>query len=1265
MPEPRSNISVVIVCIIVAAAVGVGWYWMQPTPPQNTTPSSNADSTIEEAGSSPPEQHNAATPEVEHFTPAQFKVAIEAVAATEEADFERARRLWSELIAVFPKDTDIIINQAVSVLKWIDTIENSLQNDQGKLAPERREELIQEVESAYSYSEQVTDELSTLQGFDYRVPLIRAAIVNSKAGRLSYPDDIALRKQAAEILSEALQRQPNQPLLAASFDNTLLTLGGVDEQLEAQKGEFLYEGWKASPRNLYLLRQTAEAFLQGQDPRLLRLMQPSIDMTRPMWSMVQSSIDKVQPDKLAEELEQAIATSGDWNSFRTRLYYWLNVIKAMPSFHSDSKRVIPDPLVLLDTTFLQRLAPTSTGTSAPLSPPAEYQRIAADEVATVAVWYDTDFDLHYDVVAAHGNQLQFLDFDGTSLQTSSMLEVSIDIQGILPIDLFEVQSPSAPRLPASVAELMIENSSATRAAAVAIESQPAGPELYGSRNSSLQELLVWGPTGMRVITADSQLPIRFHELNEPTGLESLGDVQSVAAADIESDGDLDLLLISPAGLHLMQNNGNRSFSDITRFSSLPPDLSVKQAIACDYDRDMDQDFMLVTNAGIAVLENLLHSQFRVVSDISWQQIPEAASMAFGDFDNNSSWDFVVTGPQGSSRTLTRTTAPGSFSILRTESLTSIADELAIDDVNNDGILDLIFASTSGISLQLGTAAGEFQSPSALDESAAKGLTTMDANYDGNVELLALSNGKPTIWATSASQGNFVDVRLAGINDINGGGRVNHYCLGSTLEIWRNNDLLSRPVQVPVTHFGLGNANPENLRIIFPHGLTQNVENIGTNVLAEEMQLLRGSCPYVYGWDGQQFQLITDLLWNAPLGLQVSRGQTLPDRRWEYLLLPGDLVRERDGHVELRVTEELWEIAYFDQVELTAIDHPADAQVFTNEKVGPASIAEPTLFTASETVDLEIAVDSHGRDVTQQLAKRDRQYAQAFVHQVCQGLTEPHYIEMDFGTLPVDQPLRLFLTGWMYPTDTSLNIGIDQNPERHPPEAPSLWVVDENEQWVCALPYMGFPGGKPKSIVVDLANVFRSGDHRIRIAASQQIYWDEAFVSWDSDTTLLHPQPLSLESAELHYRGFSEFLPRQSDQPHWFDYQRVTTAVKWPELAGPFTRYGDVLNLLAEDDDQLVVMSSGDEIKLSFVGPISPVRPGWRRDYVMHNVGWDKDADANTIAGQGSLPLPFKNQASYPPPLEQLEEAARALRKNAETLSRYGNSVRPFSLLQTQ
>jgi hypothetical protein len=86
------------------------------------------------------------------------------------------------------------------------------------------------------------------------------------------------------------------------------------------------------------------------------------------------------------------------------------------------------------------------------------------------------------------------------------------------------------------------------------------------------------------------------------------------------------------------------------------------------------------------------------------------------------------------------------------------------------------------------------------------------------------------------------------------------------------------------------------------------------------------------------------------------------------------------------------------------------------------------------------------------------------------------------------------------------------------------------------------------------------------------------------------------------------------------------------------------------------MTSGDEIVLRFKVPNEPLAQGWKRDFVLHSVGWDKDADANTLAGQGSLPLPFSSQQSYPPPAEQAFEADEVWREHAETLSRFPSTL---------
>jgi hypothetical protein len=64
------------------------------------------------------------------------------------------------------------------------------------------------------------------------------------------------------------------------------------------------------------------------------------------------------------------------------------------------------------------------------------------------------------------------------------------------------------------------------------------------------------------------------------------------------------------------------------------------------------------------------------------------------------------------------------------------------------------------------------------------------------------------------------------------------------------------------------------------------------------------------------------------------------------------------------------------------------------------------------------------------------------------------------------------------------------------------------------------------------------------------------------------------------------------------------------------------------------MGAGDETTLRFAMPPEPLPDGWKRDFLLYSVGWDKDANLETIAGQSSEPLPFADMRSYPWPADQ-------------------------------
>jgi hypothetical protein len=78
---------------------------------------------------------------------------------------------------------------------------------------------------------------------------------------------------------------------------------------------------------------------------------------------------------------------------------------------------------------------------------------------------------------------------------------------------------------------------------------------------------------------------------------------------------------------------------------------------------------------------------------------------------------------------------------------------------------------------------------------------------------------------------------------------------------------------------------------------------------------------------------------------------------------------------------------------------------------------------------------------------------------------------------------------------------------------------------------------------------------------------------------------------------------------------------------------------------MVILGCGDECTLTFRAP-EPPPAGWTRDFLIHNVGWDKDCNPQNIYGKTVEPLPFAGMQSYPPaePFPDDEKHQEYLRK---------------------
>ncbi len=807
-----------------------------------------------------------------------------------------------------------------------------------------------------------------------------------------------------------------------------------------------------------------------------------------------------------------------------------------------------------------------------------------------------------------------------------------------------------------------------------------GPE-HSVQQTADVDLVLYGPAGVTVFENQLQDGARkFAAVKQAEVDQRMPPVTAAALCDLDHDGDLDVILCADKPRVLSNVDGlhftwwpDDAILDVP--DNVPPATIIT---AVDWDRDIDSD-VLIAGDGAYLLENLRQGLLRYrLLKADDPSLNQATNLAILDVDANASWDVLSQDGKGLTVSMTQTPAPGKVTWLR-QAAVDLEDvgakgfrQIQLLDYDNDGLEDVLAQTANRLLLLRNKGNGSFAlGPEIAAVKAINALRTADIDADGDLDILAATPSGMRIFINQGgNQNSWLNVSLLAAqvkgDAAESSGRVNQYGIGSLLEVRAGAFYQPRTVTGSATHIGLGKrSQADALRIIWTNGIPDNHIAPEAEKLLYERQSLKGSCPYLYTWDGEKFVFMTDLLWAAPIGLISADNQLVPARPWEWLKVPGEMLQLRDGKYELQITEELWEAAYFDQVELIAIDHPIGVDIFTNEKVGPPSMAAPMIHQVAKPLKPVSARDSAGRDILKQIESIDDVYARPFSRKRLQGYTHPHYIELDFGEVvsprqPSPESITLFLTGWVYPTDTSINAQIASNPALPAPRPPYLLTPDENGVWREVQDFTGFPGGKTKTIAIDVSKAFTGNDYRLRLATSMELYWDAAFLKVGDQDVKIVQQPTRLLSADLHYRGFSKVIDHPGDGPQRYDYAQVNADPVWPPMQGGFTRYGDVHELIKDEDDRLVILGAGDEMTLRFAAPEKPCPKGWQRDFVLHNVGYDKDADLNTVYGQTVSPLPFRSMKGYPyvedPPAVLIRDMQK-FHTRTQSQSRFRNLLR--------
>lgn len=386
----------------------------------------------------------------------------------------------------------------------------------------------------------------------------------------------------------------------------------------------------------------------------------------------------------------------------------------------------------------------------------------------------------------------------------------------------------------------------------------------------------------------------FTDITAKAGLLNFSPSHSAVWADLDNDGWLDLIVAHETGTfeslenpklkskspkhptQVYRNNGNETFTDVTKSTGLVLNSWVKGVVALDYDKDGRQDIYL----SIFNDENRMYKNTSQPGSISFENVSSAAGIrqpifsfpvVSADFNNDGWPDIFVAGYHTEQTYIAREyfkdIAPmyPSYTYINQQDGTFKADSsfrlpqsimamsLNVGDMDNDGFVDIYLGTGAGMFTSLfpnimlknveGKRWADVTTTSRLGHlQKCHGIAMADIDRDGDldmyVELGGLFSGD-YFWNALYENGltdkaNWINLKLEGDNS-------NKPAIGATISIKYMDRGRTKTITRTVStggsygaspfeqHIGLGAAEKIlNVTIVWPSGKTTECIDVTLN-----------------------------------------------------------------------------------------------------------------------------------------------------------------------------------------------------------------------------------------------------------------------------------------------------------------------------------------------------------------------------------------------------------------------------------------------------
>lgn len=384
----------------------------------------------------------------------------------------------------------------------------------------------------------------------------------------------------------------------------------------------------------------------------------------------------------------------------------------------------------------------------------------------------------------------------------------------------------------------------------------------------------------------------------------------------------------------------------------------------------------------------------------------------------------------------------------------------------------------------------------------------------------------------------------------------------------------------------------NIRVT---GIVHGNNNVGglVGVHANEYGLSNSS-PLVYSWDGDSYEYVADV------GEMIARGTDGED----YTVIDADKIAPKDDVYSMHIAQEYNEIVYYDQLALMLLEHEPGYTV-VEPLMRDAGRDSLTTVSDTPTHQLIACTDMYGNDCLNQLKEYDNQWSYKDESEVNEWI-------LDFGDLSQADRIQLVLRAARdyeatpaYPHRTVSVMGPDGE-----------WVQIYGRRELGS-------DGTPRLRTIDLTGKFLTNDYRVKFGFDRlRVNYVAIDTSPEQPFTVTELQPTK---ADLAFRGYTAI-----DKTYFNDHDFDTVSAMPPEVfanqVGNFTKYGDVLPLLQDAEDQFVIMRHGDSMDIEFPATYT-VTPGKELSYILFSDVVYKHANEET--GTTVDPLPYSTMTEYP------------------------------------